>query len=96
LPGGIVEGLIAHLESYLGEMLGGTRGDECTPDRVQVATFGPNAPFEGATILVTLGLSHHHLDQASGTGIHQELLMHFRTQRQPTNAAGILLRWPAS
>ena len=89
---GPVANLIAHLEAYLGEMRGGTPGDESTPDRVQVATFAPDSPFEGATTLVTLGLSQYHLDQPSGAGIHQELLMHFRTQNEPGNAAGVLFQ----
>jgi Suppressor of fused protein (SUFU) len=87
-----VADLIAHLECYLGEMLGGTQGSGSTPDRIQVATFGPNSPFAGATTLVTLGLSAHHLVQPSGKGVHQELLMHFRTGNRPGNAVGLLFQ----
>ncbi len=32
--------LIAHLETYLGEVAGGSSGDESAPPGVQVAWFG--------------------------------------------------------
>ena len=86
----VVTDLITHLESHLGEITGGSQGDESTPDRVQVVWFEPNSPFEGATTIATLGLSRYHLDQPSGTGLHQELLMHLRVADPPGNAAAVL------
>ena len=82
--------LIEHLESFLGEMSGGSSGDDTTPPGVQVAWF-PNAPFDGTTTLVTTGLSNHHLAQGD-RGLHQELLMHVPAERQPPTAAGVLFQ----
>lgn len=79
--------LVSHLESFLGRMSGGSQGDSSTPPGVQVAWFGPDSPAPGVTTLVTLGLSHHHLG-----GLHQELLMHLRTDTLPGNAAGVLFQ----
>lgn len=81
--------LIDHLESFLGDMSGGSGGDDSTPPGVQVAWF-PNAPVEGTT-LVTTGLSNHHLTQGD-RGLHQELLMHVPTARHPPTAAGVLFQ----
>lgn len=44
-----VTDLITHLESFLGEISSGTRGDDSTPQGVQVVWFGPNSPFAGVT-----------------------------------------------
>jgi hypothetical protein len=85
--------LVAHLESFLGEISGGSRGDAATPAGVQVAWFGPDSPFRGATTLATLGLSRHHLDQ--DPGLHQELVLHLRAEDLPTNAAGVLFQMAA-
>jgi hypothetical protein len=82
--------LIAHLESFLGEICGGNNGDATTPPGVQVAWFGPDVPFRGATTLTTLGLSRQHL--SGGSGPHQELLLHLRTEPLPENAAGVLFQ----
>lgn len=85
-------GLFEHLESYLGEISGGTRGDESTPAGVQVVWFGENRPHAGTTTIATLGLSGHHLAQPGGRGLHQELLMHLPADGQPGNAAGVLFQ----
>ena len=83
--------LIEHLESFLGTMSGGSRGDETTPDGVQVAWF-PGAPFAGVTSLVTLGLSRHHLGLPEGGAVHQELMMHVPDGEYPARAAGLLFQ----
>lgn len=85
-------GLIEHLESHLGEISGGSRGDASAPAGVQVAWFGENRPHAGVTTLATLGLSAHHLAQSGEQGLHQELLMHLPLAGQPGNAAGILFQ----
>ena len=84
--------LIAHLESHLGAISGGTNGDESTPEGLQVAWFGANRPYTGVTTIATLGLSRHHLAQSGSKGLHQELLMHLPMASQPRNAAGLLLQ----
>jgi hypothetical protein len=84
--------LIAHLESYLGEISGGTSGDDSTPDGLQVVWFGANRPHTGVTTIARLGLSRHHLAQSGGKGLHQELLMHLPMVGQPRNAAGLLFQ----
>lgn len=84
--------LIAHLESFLGEISGGSRNDDATPPGVQVVWFGPDVPFDGVVTVATLGLSNHHLAQPSG-GLHQELLMHVPSRgRLPGIAAGVLFQ----
>jgi hypothetical protein len=87
-----VTDLITHLESFLGEIGGGTRGDDSTPSGLQVVWFGPNSPFTGVTTIMTLGLSQYHLNQPGDKGLHQELLMHLPTADQPGNAAGLLFQ----
>lgn len=87
-----VAGLFEHLESYLGEIADGIRGDETTPAGVQVVRFGENRPYAGVTTLATLGLSGHHLAQPGGRGLHQELLMHLPADGTPGNAAGVLFQ----
>jgi hypothetical protein len=84
--------LIEHLESYLGLIAGGSRGDETTPDAVQVAWFGPDVPFAGVTTLVTVGLSRRHLDLPDGGPAYQELLMHVPNDEYPARAAGLLFQ----
>src|ERR671936_638255 len=54
-----MSGLIEHLESHLGEIVSGYRGDDTTPDGVLVAQFAPDRPWPGMTTLVTAGLSPH-------------------------------------
>ena len=44
------------------------------------------------TTLATLGLSHHHLTQRAGTGLHRELLLHLPTDNSPPNATGVLFQ----
>jgi hypothetical protein len=85
-----VAGLIEHLESYLGLIAGGSRGDDSTPEGVQVAWFGPDIPFRGVTTLVTVGLSRRHLNLPGDGALHQELLMHVPTDDYPARAAGLL------
>jgi hypothetical protein len=87
-----VPDLISHLESHLGEITGGSLGDDETPPGVQVVWFTPGSPFDGASTIATLGLSNHHLTQVSGRGLHQELLMHFRSGSLPGNASGVLVQ----
>jgi hypothetical protein len=84
--------LIEHLESFLGPMSGGSRGDETTPEGVQVAWFGPDVPFGGVTTLVTLGLSRRHLTLPDGGAVHQELMMHVPNRGYPGRAAGLLFQ----
>jgi hypothetical protein len=88
----VVSGLVEHLESYLGQITGGSKGDTTTPTALQVVWFGPDVPFEGASTISTLGLSKHHLAQPSGKGLHQEILMHFPTSKWPPSAAGVLFQ----
>lgn len=83
-------GLIEHLESFLGLIAGGSRGDDTTPEGVQVAWFGPDVPFGGVTTLVTVGLSRRHLNLPSNGALHQELVMHVPTDDYPARAAGLL------
>jgi hypothetical protein len=83
--------LIEHLESFLGPMSGGSRGDETTPEGVQVAWF-PDSPFAGVTTLVTVGLSRRHLAMPNGGALHQELVMHVPTSDYPARAAGLLFQ----
>ncbi|MER7333675.1 MULTISPECIES: suppressor of fused domain protein [unclassified Micromonospora] len=85
-------GLIEHLESFLGLIAGGSRGDDATPEGVQVAWFGPDVPFGGVTTLVTVGLSRRHLGLAAGEALHQELVMHVPTDDYPARAAGLLFQ----
>jgi hypothetical protein len=80
------------LESFLGPIESGVRGDESTPAGVQVVRFRADSPFTGVTTWATLGLSNHHLSQSSGRGLHQELLMHLTNARQPTDPAGVLFQ----
>ncbi|GAA4989089.1 hypothetical protein HD597_007806 [Nonomuraea thailandensis] len=84
--------LVDHLERFLGRIDSGTGGDDSTPAHVQVIRFAPNSPFTGVTTWSTLGLSHHHLGQGNGQGLHQELVMHLPTDRQPDNVAGVLFQ----
>ncbi|GAA2212911.1 hypothetical protein GCM10009850_083730 [Nonomuraea monospora] len=84
--------LVEHMERFLGPIDSGSRGDDSTPAGVQVIRFGPDAPFTGVTTWATLGLSDHHLGQTSGRGLHQELVMHVRHDRQPANLAGVLFQ----
>jgi hypothetical protein len=81
-----------HLERFLGPIEAGVRGDDSTPNGVQVVHFGDGTPFAGVTTSATLGLSNHHLGQANGRSLHQELLMHVPTTRQPSNLAGVLFQ----
>ncbi|MFG3604839.1 suppressor of fused domain protein [Micromonospora chersina] len=83
-------GLIEHLESFLGLIAGGSRGDDTTPEGVQVAWFGPDVAFGGVTTLVTVGLSRRHLNLPSDGALHQELVMHVPTDDYPARAAGLL------
>src|SRR6201995_4888649 len=87
-----VADLIEHLESYLGLIAGGSRGDESTPDAVQAAWFGPDVPFDGVTTLVTIGLARRRLELPGGEAAHQELLMHVPTDEYPARAAGLLFQ----
>lgn len=87
-----VADLIEHLERSLGPIAGGTRGDGSTPSGVQVIRFGADAPFAGVTTWATLGLSNQHLGRTGGGGLHQELVMHVPTARQPDNVAGLLFQ----
>jgi Suppressor of fused protein (SUFU) len=87
-----VADLIEHLESFLGRIAGGSRGDESTPDAVQVAWFGPDVPFAGVTTLVTIGLSRRRLESPDGAAVHQELLMHVPNDEYPARAAGLLFQ----
>ncbi|GAA1894721.1 suppressor of fused domain protein [Asanoa iriomotensis] len=84
--------LIAHLESYLGTIAGGSQGDDTTPSGVQVAFFGPDAPFAGVTTVVTVGLWRRHLTVAGDRALHQELLMHVPNDDYPARAAGLLFQ----
>lgn len=85
--------LIEHLESHLGTISGGSRGDESTPAGVQVVWFGADCPHPGTTTIATLGLSRHPFTQPGGQGLHQELLMHLpMAPRQPANSAGLLFQ----
>jgi hypothetical protein len=91
--GQTVADLIEHLESHLGRISGGTRGDRTTPADVQIVYFAAGTPFPGTTSLMTLGLSRHHLHGPGGIGIHQELLMHVPTVGDyAPRAAGILFQ----
>jgi hypothetical protein len=83
--------LIAHLESFLGPISRGARGDGSTPAGLQVVWFADDTPFPGATTLATLGLSRHRLSQPSGD-LRQELMLHLPTTGQPANAAGVLFQ----
>ncbi|WP_446219988.1 suppressor of fused domain protein [Micromonospora sp. IBHARD004] len=85
-------GLIEHLESFLGLIAGGSRGDDTTPAGVQVAWFGPDVPFGGVTTLVTVGLSRRHLNLPIDGAVHQELVMHVPTDDYPARAAGLLFQ----
>jgi len=87
-----VTGLVAHLEAFLGEIRAGSGGDDTTPGGVQVVWFGPDKPFAGAITIATLGLSYVYLEQPSGRGFHQELLMHLPADRESHNAAGVLFQ----
>jgi hypothetical protein len=87
-----VADLIEHLESFLGLITGGSRGDDATPEGVQVAWFGPDVPFGGVTTLVTVGLSRRHLGLPNGGALHQELVMHVPTDDYPARAAGLLFQ----
>ncbi|RZU75420.1 suppressor of fused protein SUFU [Micromonospora kangleipakensis] len=84
--------MIEHLESFLGLITGGSRGDDATPEGVQVAWFGPDVPFGGVTTLVTVGLSRRHLGLPNGGALHQELVMHVPTDDYPARAAGLLFQ----
>jgi hypothetical protein len=86
-----VADLIEHLESFLGPMSGGSRGDETTPKGVQVAWF-PDRPFDGVTTLVTLGLSRRHLGMPNGNALHQELLMHVPNGEDALRAVALLFK----
>jgi hypothetical protein len=86
-----VADLIEHLESFLGPLSGGSRGDETTPEGVQIAWF-PDRPFAGVTTLVTVGLSRRHLALPGGNALHQELLMHVPSNGYPDGAAGLLFQ----
>ncbi|MEV0718774.1 suppressor of fused domain protein [Asanoa sp. NPDC050611] len=85
-------GLIEHLESYLGTIAGGSRGDDTTPAGVQVAFFGPDVPFAGVTTVVTVGLWRRHLTVAGAGAVHQELMMHVPNDDYPARAAGLLFQ----
>ena len=85
-------GLADHLESYLGQIAGASKGDTATPTALHVVWFGPDVPFEGAFTISTLGLSNRHLTQPSGTGLHREILMHFQTSKRPPNASSLLFQ----
>jgi hypothetical protein len=87
-----VTDLVAHLESFLGEIQAGSQGDGTTPQGVQVIWFSPGKPFSGVVTVTTLGLSRSHLEQPSGRGLHQELLMHLPTTGEPINAASVLFQ----
>ncbi len=87
-----VADLTEHLEHFLGPIASGTPGDESTPSGVQVIQFEADAPFTGVTTWTTLGLSHQHLAHTGGKGLHQELVMHVPTARQPANVAGVLFQ----
>jgi Suppressor of fused protein (SUFU) len=89
---GIMANLVEHLELFLGRIDSGTGGDDTTPAGVQAIRFGPDRPFAGVTTWTTLGLSNHHLEQPNGRGLHQELVMHVPTDREPPNIAGILFQ----
>jgi hypothetical protein len=84
--------LIDHLETFLGQISGGTVGDETTPDGVQVGWFAPDVPFTGVSTMATVGLSRHHLTMSGDRSLHQELLMHLPVDDQPRNAAGLLFQ----
>jgi hypothetical protein len=90
-----VTNLVDHLESFLGPISGGSRGDDTTPPGVAVVWFGEDTPFSGVTTLATLGLSDHHLHQSEQRGLHQELLLHLPMVNQPANAAGVLFHLAA-
>jgi hypothetical protein len=88
-----VSGLIEHLESHLGEIVSGYRGDETTPKGVLVAQFGPDRPWPGMTTLATAGLSKYHLSQADDRpGMHIELVVHLPAEDLPENAAAVLFQ----
>jgi hypothetical protein len=87
-----VADLVEHLESFLGLIAGGSRGDDATPEGVQVAWFGPDVPFGGVTTLVTVGLSRCHLGLPNGGALHQELVMHVPTDDYPARAAGLMFQ----
>lgn len=90
-------GLIEHLESFLGLITGGSRGDDATPEGVQVAWFGPDVPFGGVTTLVTVGLSRRHLGLPNGWALHQELVMHVTTRLgRPGCCSRSPVRWCAA
>ncbi|MBB4765605.1 suppressor of fused domain protein [Amorphoplanes digitatis] len=83
--------VIEHLESFLGHMSGGSRGDETTPEGVQLAWF-PDSPFPGVTTPVTVDLSRRHLAMPNGGALHQELMMHVPKSDYPARAAGLLFQ----
>jgi hypothetical protein len=87
-----VADLVEHLESFLGPINRGARGDRSTPAGVQVVWFADDAPFLGVTTIVTLGLSHHRLFQPGGNDLRQELMLHLPTADQPANAVGVLFQ----
>ncbi|MGI5241518.1 suppressor of fused domain protein [Dactylosporangium sp. CA-139066] len=88
-----MSGLIEHLESHLGEIVSGYRGDDTTPAGVLVAQFAPDRPWPGMTTLATAGLSKHHLRQDDGRpGMRIELVVHLPSEDLPDNAAGVLFQ----
>ena len=72
--------LIEHLESYLGTIEGGWSGDDTTPEGIGIVSFGPDVPLPGVKTVTTLGLSRSHLSLPEGGHVHQELLMHVRSE----------------
>ncbi|GAA2714879.1 MULTISPECIES: suppressor of fused domain protein [Actinoplanes] len=62
---------IEHLESHLGLISGGYRGDG-----LQVIYSEAGLPFEGVRTLVTAGLGRLDLDLPDGSTVRQELVMH--------------------
>jgi len=64
--------LVDHLEGHLGQFVEGWKSDP--PTGVQVVRFA-NQPFPQASTFVTLGLSHHVLDQGDDAKAALELLL---------------------
>lgn len=66
------QGLVAHVEAYLGEMAGGF-GDIAGHDPIQVAVF-VDQPFKGVVTYVTLGMSNSVLKMPRNRSVRMELV----------------------
>jgi hypothetical protein len=86
-----VNGVVDHLEQYLGRILHGWSMDEDGQKLpFQVVQF-ERSPIQGAQVLATLGLSHVPLRVGNTQRrLRQELIMMFRESDGPRNLPGIL------